>query len=145
MDIHSLPCRLALELATVEGVPCIIHLTSSIRHRPNACSNRQLHTADGADATLKGVQLRLEGGSAVLAVLRVGALGCGAVHGVGGVSMGTRLDANLRAIPAHATTFYRNGHALGTDHHGVADGELTVFVAAFARANGTSRCVRPWQ
>lgn len=59
-----------------------------------------------------------------------------AAPGVGVSLVGARLDAGLRAIPAHISTFVFICETLGTYHHHVADGQRAVHVAALARTDG---------
>lgn len=55
VDIDALPGGLVTELTSLQVVPYIFHLTSSVRHLPSsirhrfyACAYGKLHAADGA-------------------------------------------------------------------------------------------------
>ena len=137
VDVHALRGGLALKLATLQVVPrastfcgfCDFCVTDT---RAEGLRN----TADGADLIDKGVQLGLERRGAVLALLRVGVFGRRATPNVGMVMMVARLNADLRAVPAHVFTFDSISHTFGADHHLVANSQRTVVVAAVAGTDG---------
>ena len=50
--------------------------------------------------------------------------------------MAARLDAGLRAVPAHVFTLVFIGETLGANHHSVADSQRAVVVTIFTRTDG---------
>lgn len=135
INIYTLLCGLAVKLSALQVVPNIRHLTFSIRHRFYACTYRNLHAADGADATLEGVLFSLKRGGAVMTDFGMGIVFRRTAPGIGVSLVGARLEANARSVPAHVFTLSSSGHTLGTYHHPVADGQRTVVVAAFTRTD----------
>ena len=55
--------------------------------------------------------------------------------------VGARLNVDIGTVPAAVHTFGLCEGTLGTHHHQVADGQLSVVITALARTDGAVSCI----